>query len=226
MLKVIGASFGRTGTSSARVALESLGFGPCHYMRALFTDPTQAQDWLAVAQGAVPDWPRILRGYRSTVAWPATYFWRELAAAYPAAKVLLIVRDPQDWYDSMYRTLYRTRPSDTTQLPVRDAAIERIVWQGTFGGRFTDRAHAIGVYREHLAEVRDTISADRLIELDVSQGWRTLCSALGVDEPPADFPVLNTTDEYLRRAGRAGALPVAQEPGLDKGERTWRPHRT
>ena len=39
MLKVIGAGFGRTGTSSTATALELLGFAPCHHMRELFNRP-------------------------------------------------------------------------------------------------------------------------------------------------------------------------------------------
>ncbi len=31
-LHVVGAGFGRTGTNSAKIALEMLGFGPCHHM--------------------------------------------------------------------------------------------------------------------------------------------------------------------------------------------------
>ncbi|HRX74005.1 MAG TPA: sulfotransferase, partial [Hyphomonas sp.] len=31
-LKAISAGFGRTGTMSLKVALEQLGFGPCHHM--------------------------------------------------------------------------------------------------------------------------------------------------------------------------------------------------
>jgi hypothetical protein len=35
-LKVIGAGFGRTGTLSLKVALEKLGFNPCHHMMEVF----------------------------------------------------------------------------------------------------------------------------------------------------------------------------------------------
>jgi hypothetical protein len=31
-VKVIGADFGRTGTTSLKAALEKLSFGPCHHM--------------------------------------------------------------------------------------------------------------------------------------------------------------------------------------------------
>jgi len=205
MLKVVGASFGRTGTSSARMALETLGFGPCHYMRELFTDDSHARDWLRVTEGRGPAWDRLLGRFTSTIAWPAAFYWRELADAFPNAKVLLIVRDPESWYTSMTQTLYRTRPADPG-ANARDQVIERLVWQGTFGGRFEDRDLALAVYRAHLAEVRDTVPADRLIELDVALGWEPLCAALGVDVPDEPFPVANTSTEYLHRAEQAGVL--------------------
>ena len=31
-LEIIGSGFGRTGTKSLKIALETLGFGPCHHM--------------------------------------------------------------------------------------------------------------------------------------------------------------------------------------------------
>ena len=41
-LKVIGAGFGRTGTSSLKAALEELGFGPCYHMYEVFINPGHA----------------------------------------------------------------------------------------------------------------------------------------------------------------------------------------
>jgi hypothetical protein len=218
VLRIVGASFGRTGTTSARLALERLGFGPCHYMRALFTDEAAAQAWYAAAGDALPDWPRLLAGYRSTIAWPASYFWRELAALYPTAKVLLLTRDPDEWYESVAGTLYRTRPVDGGSA-MRDRAVERIVWQGIFGGRFADREHAIAVYRAHLEAVREGVPRARLVEFSPAQGWAPLCSALGVDVPREPFPVANTTGDYVRRAAEAGVLPGGARTAAARGER-------
>ncbi len=41
--KVIGSGFGRTGTMSTKLALEELGFGPCHHMVEVMqkTGPTR-----------------------------------------------------------------------------------------------------------------------------------------------------------------------------------------
>lgn len=104
-LKVIGAGFGRTGTLSLKFALERLGFGPCYHMVEVNAHPEHDPAWLALARGEPGDW-RVLRGYASTVDWPSTYFWRELAAANPEAKVILTTRDPEAWYDSASATIF------------------------------------------------------------------------------------------------------------------------
>lgn len=203
-LAVVGASFGRTGTTSVRRALEHLGFGPCHYMRHLAANARHAADWLRVAEGETPDFSALLGGFAATIAWPSSCFWRELAEANPSAKVLLINRDPADWYASVARTLYRTRPKEPRAD--YDLVIERLIWDGTFGGRFTDPQHAMDVYRAHYREVRATIPADRLVEVDPARGWPPLCEALGVPVPGETFPHANSTGEYLDRARAAGAV--------------------
>ncbi|MFK3982201.1 sulfotransferase family protein [Micromonospora sp. NPDC050397] len=213
VLEIIGAGFGRTGTMSTKEALELLGFGPCHHMTELFRQPASIAGWLRVAEGGPADWDSLYAGYRSTLDWPGAYFWRDLVATYPDARVLLTVRDPDRWYDSVASTIYRPRSSDPSTLSpaVRRATEERpelldqprlaekLVWQGTFGGRFADRAHAIGVYTAHLAEVRATVPAGRLLEFDPAQGWEPLCSWLGVDPPDTPFPLLNTGESFRER---------------------------
>ena len=83
MLEVIGAGVGRTGTYSLKLALEQLGFGPCHHMEEVLKDPErQIPLWSAAARGTA-DWESALAGYRSAVDWPTAAFWRELAEARP-----------------------------------------------------------------------------------------------------------------------------------------------
>src|SRR3954447_7425422 len=50
LLDVVGAGFGRTGTLSLKLALERLGFGPCHHMSLLPEDPGQVALWTQVLQ--------------------------------------------------------------------------------------------------------------------------------------------------------------------------------
>ncbi|WP_109505642.1 sulfotransferase family protein [Nocardioides speluncae] len=214
MVKVIGAGLGRTGTDSVKAALELLGFGPCHHMKELFANPSSIRGWLDAATGRQTDWHQLLAGYGSALDWPSASFWRELASAYPHARVLLTVRDPQRWYDSVADTLYRTRYQSTAEMPpalrarfeatpeLQDqlALTERLIWQGLFAGRFSDRDFATGAYQAHLAAVRDAVPAPRLLEFEVTQGWEPLCAFLEVEVPDEPFPWLNTSADYTQRS--------------------------
>jgi len=103
---IIDVGFGRTGTMSLKLALEQLGFGPCHHMEEVLKDPGQAAQWAAAAEGEAVDWDAVFDGYRSTVDWPTTRFWREVVDHYPDAKVILTVRDPDRWYESISKTIH------------------------------------------------------------------------------------------------------------------------
>ncbi len=205
-LKVVGAGFGRTGTLSLKNALEKLGFGPCYHMAEVFQRPEHAAMWHRLAFGHGMDWGLIFRDFRATVDWPAARWWREIAAHYPEAKVLLSVRDPEAWYKSVSDTIY-----PPMKLPLPDGVPENLRLQNemarkailaeTFDNRFEDKAHTIEVFERHNREVRDAIDPARLLVFDVREGWTPLCSFLEAPIPDEPFPRLNdsaTTQAMLR----------------------------
>jgi hypothetical protein len=209
-MDVIGAGFGRTGTLSLKVALEQLGFGPCMHMLALLDDAEQAALFRKAAEGDRDSLHAALDGCRSTVDWPGAYFWRELVEDNPAAKVILTVRDPQQWYDSIEQTILAaaTRARSATGAPefeARRAMIDATVLEGTFGGRLGDREHAVKVFEEQSAEVRRVVPAGRLLEFRVADGWEPLCAFLGRPVPDAPFPRLNDTAAFQERVAQAYA---------------------
>jgi hypothetical protein len=204
LLEVIGAGFGRTGTLSLKLALERLGFGPCHHMLELFENPGQLPLWEQAAQDGTADWDELYRGYRATVDWPGARFWRQLAGHCPQARVILTVRDPQRWYESAADSIYRAA---SAPAPEADAAIRQmrrvtgqLVWDGEFGGRFGDAEHAVKVFNEHNEAVRRAIPADRLLVFEVSEGWEPLCGFLGVPVPDEPFPHSNDREAFAARA--------------------------
>jgi hypothetical protein len=213
-MKVIGAGFGRTGTASLKQALETLGFGPCHHMFDVQRDPDRARAWRAAADGdATVDWSTLLAGHQSTVDWPAAAFWRELAAHYPQARLILTVRDPEAWYDSAVRTIFRVelaRRHLAGRLALRAltglspdlaafvAMTDAVVFRRVFGGDVDDRRHAVAVFRRHVAEVRESVPADRLLVYDVTDGWAPLCGFLDVAVPAQEFPRGNEAGSFER----------------------------
>jgi hypothetical protein len=104
-IQVIGAGFGRTGTDSMREALAILGFGPCHHMVEVNANDEQRRLWRALAQGAAPNWDRLLAGYSSCIDWPSAFYWRELMTHFPQAKVILTYRSPESWWESFEKTI-------------------------------------------------------------------------------------------------------------------------
>jgi hypothetical protein len=219
MLKVIGAGLPRTGTTSMKVALERLGFGPCYHMFELMANPALVDRWLPVATGAAVDWGAVVDGYRSTQDWPASHFWRELADAHPRAKVVLTVRDPHAWYPSI-RMLLTNAPTmglePGQQVPewMRPSAVTidrmrpvlAMVGRAYFGPGWnvgddlTDEDLAVAAFERHAAAVRAGIPPERLLVFDVREGWEPLCGFLGVPVPEGEpFPRLNDA-EWMRQA--------------------------
>jgi hypothetical protein len=200
-LQIIGAGMGRTGTLSLKAALERLGFGPCYHMTRIFEHLDHGPMWQQFAAGARGDWDSLLGDFRAAVDWPASYFWRELAAFYPQAKIILTVRDAGRWFDSIDGTLFRFMRSPVVpddEAARRQIAMARdIVQQRTFDGRIDDRAHVIEVYERHNRTVQATLPAERLLSYDVAQGWAPLCAFLGVPVPDEPFPRINAQQELL-----------------------------
>ena len=110
-LSVIGAGLGRTGTMSLKLALEQLGVGPCYHMVELFGHPERPGHWLDAIAGRPMDWETVFDGYASTVDWPSVGFYKALADHYPDAKVILTVRDPDEWFELRPRPPSSARPS-------------------------------------------------------------------------------------------------------------------
>lgn len=143
-LKVVGAGFGRTGTLSLKTALETLGFGPCYHMMEVFPRPEHVAMWHRLAFESRIDWDALFSGFSAAVDWPAARWWREIAAHYPEAKVLLSVRDPESWYKSMVDTIYQPMKSPAPDgapdlLRLQSEMVRKAILDETFDNRFEER---------------------------------------------------------------------------------------
>ncbi|MDJ0955772.1 MAG: sulfotransferase [Arenicellales bacterium] len=209
-LKVIGTGFGRTGTNSLKLALELLGFGPCHHMFEVRDNPSQLPFWQQAARGEMPDWDEVFAEYTACVDWPSVRYWRELCAHFPDAKVVHSVRAEQSWIKSVHKTIYpaMAQRHNVDSGPYRDRLemAHEIIVNQTFAGRMDDPKHALAVYRSHNNEVAQTIPFDRLLVYEVKEGWEPLCRFLDVPIPDESFPRVNTSSEFHRRPLEATSL--------------------
>lgn len=198
-LKVIGAGFGRTGTMSLKLALEELGFGPCHHMIEVLSSPQQIDFWETAATGAPMHWDDALAPYGSAVDWPTAHYWRQLANAYPDAKILLSHRSPESWWASFSETILKALDG-RDQMPTPDlrrnmTAAHDIIVNQTLGGR-TDKESALAAFARRMEEVQAEIPAERLLVFDVREGWGPLARFLGCPVPETPFPRSNSREEF------------------------------
>lgn len=208
-LEIVDVGFGRTGTLSLKLALEQLGFGPCHHMEEVLHNPSTAAIWTAAAEGAPLDCEAVFKGYRSSTDWPTTRFWREVVDYYPDAKIILTTRDPERWYQSISATIHKVLEG-RDKIPSPDkrevmAMAHRIITDQTFDHRLGDAAHATEVFRQHNAAVIEAVPADRLLVFDVAEGWEPLCDHLNCPVPETSFPRVNSTQEFWELVEKAGS---------------------
>jgi hypothetical protein len=215
-MKIIGAGLPRTGTSSLKSALERLGFGPTYHMFELMQHPEHTDRWRPVLNGERADWDRVFAGYDSAVDFPASIYWRELAEAYPDAKVILTVRDPHRWHASVSSMAQPDEATGEARLPDLERMPERMrkifevmplmneAAQRMLGADFSlgsqmDEDKAVEIFERHVENVRSTLPADRLLVFQASDGWGPLCEFLGVEAPlDESYPHLNDADTLKR----------------------------
>jgi hypothetical protein len=195
-LKVIGTGWGRTGTLSLKLALEQLGFGPCHHMVEVFGRPETAALWVAAAEGR-PDWEAIFQGYASMTDYPGVNYWRELIARYPDARVVHTMRDPDSWFESAKATVFSAQSPAHSPPPMMARFFETMM--GALPADQGDRATMIEMFNRHNAEVMATVPKERMLVYEVKQGWGPLCAFLGVAEPEAPFPRENSRTDFAAR---------------------------
>jgi hypothetical protein len=230
-MKLIGAGLPRTGTLSQKVALEMLGMGPCYHMVNVLGDLDQAETWQRALDGQNV-WDEVFEGHESTVDWPGSFFYKELADHYPDAKVLLSTRDPAAWEKSMRDTIWGLFYGDMLQRDLSNARarvddkwrsyMEMMegMWEKSGlidnGANTTSESMQNAMERYH-DEVRSNIPSDRLLVWSVQEGWEPLCEFLGVPVPDTPFPRLNDSKVFSERV-IDGALGVLQEWRAREGE--------
>lgn len=152
--------------------------------------------WNAYMEGRSDmDWQKLLSNYDATADLPAALYYREQMAAFPDAKVILTVRDPEAWWQSTAKlvNLHNTLVERIKFLP-RFGSFQRLFRnceRAVAGGSF-EHDHVVARFNAHNAEVIATVPPDQLLVFEVKDGWEPLCKFLGAPIPNEPFPHENT----------------------------------
>ena len=199
-LKVIGAGLGRTGTLSLKLALERIGFGPCyHAMELAATVRRSLPLWTEAVRGT-PDWDAIFDGYASSVDYPGCCFWPDLMRHYPDAVLVLTLRDPDEWFESVHATIFS--PARRNPLLGSDGAELSDFFRRDLGERIGDRAFMTDYFERWNRTVIEAVPAHRLLVLPMQAGWAPLCDFLRTSVPDVSYPRVHA------RSGADAARPL------------------
>lgn len=201
MLEVIGAGFGRTGTHSLGRALEKLGFGPCYTLREVEKNEGHVELWNHALDGKWIDWKHLFRSYKSSVEWPGAFFFQELVQDFPDAKVILTLREPESWYESASKTIFKGLELSAYNPDLlkreKSSLNRRLILKRTFQERYHEKEFAIDVYRRHNERVAEIIPKERLLQFEIRDGWEPLCKFLQKPIPQESFPWLNERTAFM-----------------------------
>ncbi|KAF2210307.1 hypothetical protein CERZMDRAFT_113265 [Cercospora zeae-maydis SCOH1-5] len=162
-------------------------------------------------------WDQLLGHCMAITDTPCIIFWRELLEAYPEAKVILTYRDtPEQWHRSVSSSLMRFAllreaprtwltklfmfflPNDAWRDKMEDDFLEhseliRVVLRDYKNGTTEE---GVAYYNRYHEEVKQAVPKERLLEMNIKEGWKPLCDFLGEEIPAWDFPRTNTTDDF------------------------------
>lgn len=201
-MRLINAGLGRTGTTSLKAALETLGHAPVFHTTDLLTSAKDIGVWEAAMKGEGVDWRTFFAPYE-VVDWPAAFFYRDIIRAHPEAKVMVSVRDPEGWFESTQGVLKQVR---SLNLPIPQVRrVKGFLEAGLatfFEGKSEDKAYMVSFFERHTEAVKSFVGAENVLVYSVEEGWEPLCDFLGVDVPQEPFPRLNQQEGFKGLASR------------------------
>ncbi|KAI9251973.1 P-loop containing nucleoside triphosphate hydrolase protein [Sporodiniella umbellata] len=197
-LEIIGAGFGRTGTTSLCDALDYLGYRT-HHMKNVLLDPKQDPEVFenAYKHSDQPvDWDSVYEGYTAAVDWPTSAFFDRLYALYPDVKVILTVRDPEGWFNSVYNTIHRWPGVDET-WPERIRLTKRMAGAVSCHGRLVQKdlleqkEELIQMFLDNIEYTKKIVKPENLLVMELGDGWEKLCGFLNKPIPSIPYPHSN-----------------------------------
>lgn len=213
-LVVIHVALFRMATRSLAEAYRILGYKTHHGVEDILGNP-----WVEIEQAAEATWPNVPNARprpRFTRSdwdnlWGSEYdivtdlacpFTDQLIQAYPDAKIVIVQRDFDSWWNS-----YQAGVLDKVFSPGQQIFVFLI--RSVLGSRAADamlkvnyglfkatsvseiQAHARQVYDEYYRNIREMVPAEKRLEYTMGDGWEPLCEFLDKDVPDMPFPRLN-----------------------------------
>lgn len=185
-MKLLGVGLSRTGTWSLCQALNILGYKTIHW------EPERLRD-IVNGSNNTPDFRRY-DDVDAVTDLPAALFYNEICDAYPGCRLILTVRDVDNWFNSV-KYHYEVRvPANMAEEP--DALEEaRTTQVYAYGSDLVNEFLYKKKYLDHNQNIIATHPDTLVMNIIGGDGWDILCNYLGVPIPDREFPRINMTQK-------------------------------
>jgi hypothetical protein len=191
-----------------------------HPSQTSLTTPTAYLRHWAAAYADRHSRPALLKhlgaataGFVAVADFPFTQFVPELCELYPDARVVMCTRPAARWWPSFERLLQLAKPWWAAALLAPAPGLRWLPYLIRMG---EVRSEEIGtapanrsLLERHEAWVRRAVPEDRLLVMDIAEGWEPLCQFLGRKVPEGKFPKVNDgseLEEVVKRVVRTCLL--------------------
>lgn len=231
-----------------KAAYEILGYPTYHYI-SMMENPPDMDIWLSLLEKKYPtaspsstkntnsqssfgesesltlaDFDALLGHVSAVTDIPCNAFSLDLIHLYPLAKVILVEREVESWFQSFNKNVIESFAAPLTRLIClldpsfvgKQGRIGAILMREQWGATSFQqwRNNARGKYIEHNSMVKAAVPKERLLVYRLGEGWEPLCRFLGREVPvEVEFPRVNETEELKERVFLALMLGVRKAVG-------------
>lgn len=219
-MKVIVAGMPKTGTKSMTAALTHFGLKVYDHLENIVLLENE-YDKIINEGWTTEDFRQMYEDIDAVVDSPAYYFWEEIHKAFPDSKIILTLRDSEEeWCQSFMKQMEVEDKNIILRLvAIFSPSLRRILLR--FRSRFTallfglkpqyllrwrlkiNKEMLIKRYKAHNDLVLKNAPPDKLLVMNVKEGWVPLCQFLQVPVPDEPFPHENkggaVVDDFLHR---------------------------
>ncbi|XP_076811982.1 uncharacterized protein LOC143458956 [Clavelina lepadiformis] len=201
-MKVICAGAPKTGTKSIARALRILGYDAVYDIEEAME--FAFEEWEDVWEGRKSDLSEIMtkvysKGVEAIVDMPHSHFFDHFLEEWPKAKVILTIRDTEEWFES-YKTMVQRAEKDYGPLRIfyyLSPSSRRLIKWCEYLSTVTSGCVKPKPFFwktwfvRHNNFVRTSVPSSQLLEFDVKEGWKPLCKFLDKPVPDQPFPCEN-----------------------------------
>ncbi|XP_077973749.1 uncharacterized protein LOC144429546 [Styela clava] len=222
-MKVILAGYPKTGTKTLTSAFRSVGYTVYDYEEHFHY---HGRKWIKIFQtGATSeDFHEMYKDVDVVSDLPSCYFWEDIAQAFPDAKIILMLRDEEEWCTSLHKQMLALKGFVYTWINLLSpTSLLHLHFQNQmgincFGGegifpwtKVVSRPLLEKLaFRKHNCGVIRNASKDKLLIYSVKEGWEPLCRFLGIEVPDIPFPHENKEGKIAEKIVSSGTSPTFQ----------------